>query len=242
VQFAHTDGDHLSLLNVYHAYKQVGGREESLLWSALIVGLCSLDSYPLHAFLTPSLAVSPSLLLPLILPFFLPSCHPSSLPYYLYPLFLVPPLIQPRFLSSPLIHLTSSPLLSSISLPVPHLFSPTCNATLLCPDKHDATCHLYSTLLAFNPPDSPLPFLQAAQQKEWCFANFINYRSMQSADSVREQLARIMRKLSLPLLSTDFESQNYYLNLRRCMAAGLFMQVSDPVHVPVPVPLTLPHW
>jgi hypothetical protein len=24
VQFAHTDGDHLSLLNVYHAYKQVG--------------------------------------------------------------------------------------------------------------------------------------------------------------------------------------------------------------------------
>jgi hypothetical protein len=65
---------------------------------------------------------------------------------------------------------------------------------------------------------------------------------MQSADSVREQLARIMRKLSLPLLSTDFESQNYYLNLRRCMAAGLFMQVSVPVPVPVPVPLTLPHW
>ena len=86
--------------------------------------------------------------------------------------------------------------------------------------------------------------LQASQPKEWCYENFINFRSMQSADSVREQLARIMRKLSLPLLSTDFESQNYYLNLRRCMAAGLFMQVRAPVYVYVYVYASLSplHW
>jgi Oligonucleotide/oligosaccharide-binding (OB)-fold len=97
---------------------------------------------------------------------------------------------------------------------------------------------------------------------------------MQSAESVREQLARIMRKLSLPMVrnthtthvtctctpspemqhfhyptllslsnsplfiavpyspfpscqvSTDFSSSDYYLNLKRCLAGGLFMQVA----------------
>lgn len=34
-------------------------------------------------------------------------------------------------------------------------------------------------------------------------------------ESVREQLARIMRKLALPLVSTDFTSTEYYTNLRR---------------------------
>lgn len=99
---------------------------------------------------------------------------------------------------------------------------------------------------------------------------------MQSAESVREQLSRIMRKLSLPMVrhfnlyrcpcdisqvrshlatshrpaltvlallilhhrllscphllsrqvSTDFSSSDYYLNLKRCLAGGLFMQVA----------------
>ena len=53
----------------------------------------------------------------------------------------------------------------------------------------------------------------------------MNHRSMTSAESVREQLARIMRKMSLPLVSTDFSSSDYYLNLKRCLAGGLFMQV-----------------
>ena len=38
-----------------------------------------------------------------------------------------------------------------------------------------------------------------------------------------------MRKLALPLISTDFNSMDYYLNLRRCMTASLFMQVIIPV-------------
>jgi pre-mRNA-splicing factor ATP-dependent RNA helicase DHX15/PRP43 len=54
----------------------------------------------------------------------------------------------------------------------------------------------------------------------------VNFRSLQSADSIREQLARIMRKLSLPLNSTDFNSSEYYVNLRRCLSSGLFMQVA----------------
>jgi len=69
-------------------------------------------------------------------------------------------------------------------------------------------------------------YKQAGMDRGWCHENFINFRSLQSADSVREQLARIMRKHSLPLISIDFNSSDYYLNLRRCIAAGLFMQVA----------------
>jgi len=38
-----------------------------------------------------------------------------------------------------------------------------------------------------------------------------------------------MKKLGLPLNSSDIESQEYYTNLRRCLSAGLFMQVSASV-------------
>ncbi|KAJ1438813.1 DEAH-box nuclear pre-mRNA splicing factor [Ochromonadaceae sp. CCMP2298] len=69
-------------------------------------------------------------------------------------------------------------------------------------------------------------YKQAGSSKDWCWENFINFRSMQSCESVREQLARIMTKLRLPLLSTDFNSADYYSNIRRCLTSGLFMQVA----------------
>lgn len=69
-------------------------------------------------------------------------------------------------------------------------------------------------------------FKQAGGSRDWCYDNFINYRSMQSAENVREQLARIMRKLSFPLNSTDFSDSEYYNNIRRCLISGLFMQVA----------------
>lgn len=69
-------------------------------------------------------------------------------------------------------------------------------------------------------------FKQNGDSKDWCYDNFINYRSMSSAENVREQLARIMRKMNLPLVSTDFSSNDYYQNIRRCLTAGYFMQVA----------------
>ena len=35
-----------------------------------------------------------------------------------------------------------------------------------------------------------------------------------------------MRRLNLPLISTDYASSEYYDNIRRCLCAGLFMQVA----------------
>lgn len=69
-------------------------------------------------------------------------------------------------------------------------------------------------------------YKQNGESKDWCYENFLNFRSLQSADNVRNQLSRIMKKCSLPLLSTDFSSSDYYVNIRRCLSAGLFMQVA----------------
>ena len=68
-------------------------------------------------------------------------------------------------------------------------------------------------------------YKQKGEDPNWCWDNFINLRSMKSADSVRQQLARLMNRFDLPLVSTPFESLDYYRNIRKCVTAGFFMQV-----------------
>jgi len=60
----------------------------------------------------------------------------------------------------------------------------------------------------------------------WCYENFINHRAMKSADNVREQLSRIMRRFEIPLVATNFNDADYYVNIRKALAAGFFMQVA----------------
>lgn len=63
------------------------------------------------------------------------------------------------------------------------------------------------------------------EDPQWCYDNFINYRSLKSADNVRQQLARIMDRFNLRRSSTEFTSRDYYLNIRRALVCGFFMQV-----------------
>lgn len=49
---------------------------------------------------------------------------------------------------------------------------------------------------------------------------------MKSADNVRTQLARIMNRFKMPLVSTDFGSRDYYINIRKALVEGFFMQVA----------------
>lgn len=63
------------------------------------------------------------------------------------------------------------------------------------------------------------------EANQWCFDNFINYRSLMSADNVRQQLSRIMDRFNLPRRSTEFTSRDYYINIRRAFVTGFFMQV-----------------
>lgn len=66
----------------------------------------------------------------------------------------------------------------------------------------------------------------AGEDAKWCYENFLNFRTMRSADSVRQQLSRIMVRLQVPMLSTEFTSKDYYINIRKAIAAGFFMQVA----------------
>uniref|UniRef100_G1K8N6 RNA helicase n=1 Tax=Anolis carolinensis TaxID=28377 RepID=G1K8N6_ANOCA len=69
-------------------------------------------------------------------------------------------------------------------------------------------------------------FKQNHESVQWCYDNFINYRSLMSADNVRQQLSRIMDRFNLPRRSTDFTSRDYYINIRKALVTGYFMQVA----------------
>jgi pre-mRNA-splicing factor ATP-dependent RNA helicase DHX15/PRP43 len=42
---------------------------------------------------------------------------------------------------------------------------------------------------------------------------------------VRSQLARVMERVGVPLVSTPFESPDFYLNIRKALTGSMFMQV-----------------
>lgn len=69
-------------------------------------------------------------------------------------------------------------------------------------------------------------FKQNMEDPQWCYDNFVNYRSLKSADNVRQQLCRIMDRFNLKRTSTDFTSKEYYLNIRKALCSGFFMQVA----------------
>ncbi|XP_052269693.1 putative pre-mRNA-splicing factor ATP-dependent RNA helicase PRP1 isoform X4 [Dreissena polymorpha] len=69
-------------------------------------------------------------------------------------------------------------------------------------------------------------FKQNQEDPQWCYDNFINFRSLKSADNVRQQLARIMDRFNLKRSSTDFTSRDYYINIRKALVCGFFMQIA----------------
>lgn len=77
--------------------------------------------------------------------------------------------------------------------------------------------------------DSFSPLHTDNEDQGWCYDNFINYRSLKSADNVRQQLARIMDRFQLQRTSTDFTSREYYFNIRKALVQGFFMQVGASV-------------
>merc|ERR1719474_2438874 len=69
-------------------------------------------------------------------------------------------------------------------------------------------------------------FKHNQSDQRWCFQNFVNYRSLKSADNVRNQLERIMVRHGMQLCSLPFNSPIYYENISKCIVEGFFMQVA----------------
>ena len=82
------------------------------------------------------------------------------------------------------------------------------------------TNHLVLTYIIYTPNVST-----GQEDPQWCYDNFVNFRSLKSADNVRQQLARIMDRFNLRRTSTDFSSRDYYINIRNALVSGFFMQV-----------------
>ncbi|CDZ98088.1 p-loop containing nucleoside triphosphate hydrolase protein [Phaffia rhodozyma] len=62
--------------------------------------------------------------------------------------------------------------------------------------------------------------------KNWAWNNFLSQRALQQADNVRNQLKRSMERFDLDLVSVPFDDKNYYVNIRKALTAGFFMQVA----------------
>ncbi len=69
------------------------------------------------------------------------------------------------------------------------------------------------------------------EDPQWCYENFVSGRSLKSADNVRDQLSRIMDRFGLRRTSTEFTSKDYYINIRKALLSGFFMQVGGSVRV-----------
>ena len=69
-------------------------------------------------------------------------------------------------------------------------------------------------------------FVQNGSDKKWCFENYLNYRSLRSAESVRKQLDQLMFKTGIQRVSEEFSSPDYYTNIRKALVTGFFMNVA----------------
>lgn len=57
---------------------------------------------------------------------------------------------------------------------------------------------------------------------QWCYENFVQYRSMKRARDVREQLASLMERVEIEMVS----SINEDANIRKAITAGYFYHIA----------------
>eukprot|EP00980_Cylindrotheca_fusiformis_P028414 scaffold22599_cov139-Cylindrotheca_fusiformis.AAC.5 len=88
---------------------------------------------------------------------------------------------------------------------------------------HSDSDHL-TLLQVFNAYD----MVPNKDRKSWCWDNFINERSMVSANNVRNQLIGIMKRLDIPYISSDIKGDGSFAStdIRKALTAGMFMQVA----------------
>lgn len=141
--------------------------------------------------------------------------------------FPLDPTLAVMLISSPEFYCSNEMLSLTALLSVPQIFvrpaaarkrADEMKALFAHPDgDHLSMLNVYH---AFKGPEAQ------ANPKQWCHEHFVSLRALQSADSVRQQLKRIMETHEIELVSVPFEDKNYYTNIRRALVAGFFMQVA----------------
>ncbi|RKF83081.1 putative pre-mRNA-splicing factor ATP-dependent RNA helicase prp43 [Golovinomyces cichoracearum] len=137
------------------------------------------------------------------------------------------PALAVMLISSPEFYCSAEILSLTALLSVPQIFVRPANARKRADEMKALFTHpdgdhltMINVYHAFKSPEAQ------SNPKEWCHKHYLSLRALQSADSVRLQLKRIMEKSGVELMSTDFNDKNYFINIRRALVSGFFMQVA----------------
>ncbi|RKF63122.1 putative pre-mRNA-splicing factor ATP-dependent RNA helicase prp43 [Erysiphe neolycopersici] len=141
--------------------------------------------------------------------------------------FPLDPALAVMLISSPEFYCSSEILSLTALLSVPQIFVRPANARKRADEMKSLFTHpdgdhltLLNVYHAFKGAEAQ------ANPRDWCHKHYLNLRALQSADNVRQQLKRTMEKSGLELMSTDFSDKNYFVNIRRALVSGFFMQVA----------------
>ncbi|POS84561.1 P-loop containing nucleoside triphosphate hydrolase, partial [Erysiphe pulchra] len=141
--------------------------------------------------------------------------------------FPLDPALAVMLISSPEFYCSSEILSLTALLSVPQIFVRPANARKRADEMKSLFTHpdgdhltLLNVYHAFKGADAQ------ANPREWCHKHYLSLRALQSADNVRQQLKRTMEKSGLELMSTDFSDKYYFINIRRALVSGFFMQVA----------------
>jgi len=69
-------------------------------------------------------------------------------------------------------------------------------------------------------------FIEKGENQDWCFKNFLSFRNLKSAVSIRHQLLGIMSKQNVPVKMLPQDSALYSIMVRKSILAGYFTQVA----------------
>ena len=141
--------------------------------------------------------------------------------------FPLDPALAVMLISSPEFYCSNEILSITALLSVPQIFVRPASARKRADEMKSLFAHpdgdhltMLNVYHAFKGPEAQ------TNPKQWCHDHFVSLRALQSADSVRQQLKRIMETHEIELVSAPFEDKNYYTNIRRALVAGFFMQVA----------------
>lgn len=140
--------------------------------------------------------------------------------------FPLDPVLAIMLISSPEFYCSNEILSLTALLSVPQIFMRPIAARKRADEMKDLFAHPDGDHLTLLNVYHAFKSESTAQQKQWCHDHFVNYRSLVQADNVRMQLMRIMERNGIELMSTPFESKTYYVNIRKAIVAGFFMQVA----------------
>ena len=69
-------------------------------------------------------------------------------------------------------------------------------------------------------------FKNNGSNSKWCFNNFVNYRALKAADSIKHQLTEIYKRQGHVVKTLESKTSEYCSNIEKCILEGFFMQTA----------------